>query len=146
MRTGNTIDKTFKAGEMLAQATLEKIEMQHTYVDGDNYMFMNMETFEEEAMSKEKFRANMEQFLKEGQTVTVLKYDQEVLDVDLPKTLSFVVSETDPGVKGNTAQGGGSKPAIIETGARIMVPLFINPGDKINVNTEEGKYLSRDNS
>lgn len=146
MRTGNTVDKTFKAGEMVTQAVLEKVEMQHTYVDGEDYVFMNMQSFEEERMTREIMGETVTKFMIEGLDVTVLKYGNEILGVELPKSLSFVVTQTDPGVKGNTAQGGGTKPAIIETGAEIMVPLFINAGEKINVSTEDSKYLGRDNT
>lgn len=118
--------------------------MQHTYKDGDDYVFMNMETFEEERMTAAILGDIVVKFMMEGLDVNVLKYGDEVLGVDIPKTMSFVVTQTDPGIKGNTAQGGGTKPAIIETGAEVMVPLFINVGERISVNTEGCKYLGRD--
>lgn len=146
MRTGSNIEKTFKAGEMVASANLEKVAMQHTYIDGDDYVFMNMESYEEERLSRKTLGENVMKFLTEGSEVEVLMFETEVLGVELPKTLSFTVTRTDPGVKGNTAQsGGGTKPATIETGAEVMVPLFIKEGEKILVNTEDGKYLGRDN-
>lgn len=144
MRTGSTIDKTFRAGEVVSSAQLEKVQMQHTYKDGDDYVFMNMETFEEERMTAAILGDIVVKFMMEGLDVNVLKYGDEVLGVDIPKTMSFVVTQTDPGIKGNTAQGGGTKPAIIETGAEVMVPLFINVGERISVNTEGCKYLGRD--
>lgn len=144
MRTGSTIDKTFRAGEVVSSAQLEKVQMQHTYKDGDDYVFMNMETFEEERMTAAILGDIVVKFMMEGLDVNVLKYGDEVLGVDIPKTMSFVVTQTDPGVKGNTAQGGGTKPAIIETGAEVMVPLFINVGERISVSTEGCKYLGRD--
>lgn len=146
MKTGNTIEKTFKAGEMVPSAVLEKVTMQHTYVDGPDYVFMNMESFEEERMSAAMLGDNVVKFLTEGTDVEVLKHNDDVLGVEIPKTMSFKVTQTDPGIKGNTAQGGGTKPAIIESGAEVMVPLFIETGERINVSTEDGKYLSRDNA
>lgn len=146
MKTGNMVEKTFKAGEMVPNANLDKVKMQHTYVDGSDYIFMNMETFEEERMTAKMLGENAVKFMVDGIDVEVLKHNDDILGVEIPKTMSFKVTQTDPGVKGNTAQGGGTKPATIETGAEVMVPLFIETGERINVNTEEGKYLSRDNS
>lgn len=144
MKTGNTIDKTFRAGEMVDSAQLDKIVMQHTYRDGADYVFMNMETFEEERLSKEALGSRAATYMVEGLEVEVLKHNDDVLGVDIPKTLTVTVVETDPGVKGNTVQGG-TKPAKLESGATVQVPLFINSGERINVNTEENKYVSRSN-
>lgn len=146
MKTGNTIEKTFKAGEMIPSAVLDKVPMQHTYVDGDDYVFMNMESFEEERMNSKTLGDTVVKFLLEGMDVEVLRHNDDVLGVEIPKTISCKIVQTDPGVKGNTAQGGGTKPAITESGAEVMVPLFIETGEQINVNTEEGKYLGRDNA
>lgn len=146
LKTGNIVEKTFKAGESVPSANLEKIQMQHTYVDGADYVFMNMETFDEERMTAETLGENVVKFMTEGLDVSVLKHKNDILGVEIPKTMSFKIIKTDPGVKGNSAQGGGTKSAIIETGAEVMVPLFITEGEKINVSTEDGKYLSRDNS
>lgn len=146
LKTGNTVEKTFKAGEMIPTANLDKVQMQHTYVDGADYVFMNMESFEEERMTAKMLGENIVKFMVVGLDVSVLKHNDDVLGVEIPKAMSFKIIQTDPGVKGNTAQGGGSKPATIETGAEVMVPLFIENGEKINVSTEDGKYLSRDNS
>lgn len=145
MKTGNTVDKTFKAGEMVPSAVLDKVVMQHTYRDADEYVFMNMETFEEERMTAKALGETAVKFMIEGLDVTLLKHNDNVLGVEIPKTMSFTVVQTDPGLKGNTMQGG-SKPAVIETGAEVMVPLFIEVGQKINVSTADSKYVSRDNS
>lgn len=145
MMTGGTIDKTFRAGEMVQNAQLDKVSMQHTYVDGDDYVFMNMETFDEERMTADVLGENAVKFMMEGLDVEVLKHADAVLGVEIPKTMSVIVTQTDPGLKGNTAQGGGTKPAIVETGAEVYVPLFINNGEKIRVSTDDCKYLSRDN-
>lgn len=146
LKTGNILEKTFKAGETVPSANLDKVQMQHTYVDGNEYIFMNMETFEEERMTANMLGENVVKFMMIGLDVEVLKHNDDILGVEIPRTMSFKITQTDPGVKGNTAQGGGSKPATIETGAEIMVPLFIEIGEKINVSTEDGKYVSRDNS
>ncbi|PXF46936.1 Elongation factor P [Gracilariopsis chorda] len=144
MTTGNNIDKTFKAGEMVEKANMEKVAMQHTYVDGDYYVFMNLETFDEERLSPHQLGDNVVKFMMEGLDVQVLKHGDNVIGVEIPKTIPFEVVRTDPGVKGNTVQGA-TKPAVIETGAEIMVPLFIKEGERINVNTEDGKYVGRSN-
>lgn len=145
LKTGNNVDKTFKAGEMVESAQLEKMAMQHTYVDGTDYVFMNTETYDEERMTADILGENVVKFLTTGLEVEVLKHNDDIIGVTLPKTLVFSVTETEPGARGNTAQGNVLKPAIIETGAEVMVPLFINVGEQIRVNTEDGKYLSRSN-
>lgn len=144
MKTGNNIEKTFKAGEIVQSAQLDKVVMQHTYVDGEDYVFMNMESFEEERMQKDVLGDRVVNFLKEGMDVEVLMHNEDVLGVDIPKSLVLTVIRTDPGVKGNTVQGG-TKPATLETGVEIQVPLFIEEGEQIVVNTEDGKYSSRFN-
>lgn len=129
MKSGATLDKTFRAGMSVASATLEKVKMQHTYVDGGDYVFMNMETYDEERMSRAMLGDNMVKFLLEGMEVTVLKHNADVLGIEMESVVTYTVTRTDPGVKGNTAQGGGLKPCVIESGAEIMVPLFINEGE-----------------
>lgn len=145
LKTGNNVDKTFKAGEMVESAQLEKMTMQHTYVDGTDYVFMNTETYDEERMTSDILGENVVKFLITGLEVEVLKHNDDIIGVTLPKTLVFSVIETEPGARGNTAQGNVLKPATIETGAEVMVPLFINVGEQIRVSTEDGKYLSRSN-
>lgn len=144
MKTGNIMEKTFRAGEMVKSAQLEKVVMQHTYRDGSDYVFMNMETFEEERLSAKMMGSKVTLYMLEGLEVEVLKHNETVLGVEIPKTLTMTVTETEPGVKGNTVQGG-TKIATLESGATIQVPLFINVGEKINVNTQENKYVSRSN-
>jgi elongation factor P len=145
LKAGSTVEKTFKAGENVAQAQLEKVQMQHTYVDGDDLVFMNMETYEEERLSRAVLGDRICNYLMEGLEVEVLKHNEDVLGVEIPKSMILTVAQTDPGVKGNTVQGG-TKPATLESGAVIQVPLFINEGEKIVVNTEENKYVSRYNA
>ncbi|GAB0494818.1 hypothetical protein MMPV_006114 [Pyropia vietnamensis] len=141
METGAALEKTFKAGETVQQASLEKITMKHTYVDGDDYVFMNMETYDEERLTA-KVIGERVKYMKEGLDVEVLKHNSRVLDVDLPTTITLRVTETEPGVRGNTANNA-LKPATLETGATVMVPLFIEIDELVSINTVEGKYLSR---
>mmetsp|Transcript_16964 Transcript_16964/g.35205 ORF Transcript_16964/g.35205 Transcript_16964/m.35205 type:complete len:255 (-) Transcript_16964:344-1108(-) len=143
LETGNSVEKTFRAGETLVTAVLDRMTMQHTYKDGDEFVFMNMETFEEERLTEMQLGLSAK-YIKEGLDVEVLKHEGRVLDCEIPKTMVLQVVETDPGVKGNTVQGG-SKPATLETGAIINVPLFIETGEQIKVDTRENKYLGRSN-
>lgn len=133
--------RPLQAGESVKQASLEKITMQHTYVDGDDYVFMNMETYDEERLTA-KVIGDRVKYMKEGLDVEVLKHNDRVLDVDLPTTITLRVADTEPGVRGNTANNA-LKPAKLETGATVMVPLFIEIDELVSVNTVEGKYLSR---
>ena len=143
VQTGNTVDRTFRAGETVPQANIEKRTMQHTYKDGEEYVFMDMETYEETRMNGEKL-GDRTNFLKEEMEVNVLFWDEQVLEIELPTSVVLEITDTDPGVKGDTATGG-TKPAIVETGAQVMVPLFISIGEKIKVDTRDGSYLGREN-
>jgi translation elongation factor P len=137
--TGNTVDRTWRAGESVDLATVDKKDSQFTYTEGEDYVFMDMATYEE---TRVKVDESWAKYLKEGMDVSVLVWDGKVISVDLPNTVELEVAETDPGVKGNTASGG-SKPARLETGAVIQVPLFIAQGEKIKVDTRTDTYLSR---
>lgn len=139
--TGNTVEKTWRAGETVELASVENNDSQFTYTDGSDYVFMNMSTYEEVRIPEDK---SWSKYLKEGMDVQVLMWNGNVISVDLPNTVELEVVETDPGVKGNTAQGG-SKPATLETGAVIQVPLFIQQGEKIKVDTRTDEYMSRAN-
>ncbi|NCO74327.1 MAG: elongation factor P [Cyanobacteria bacterium] len=141
-QSGNVMEKTFRAGETVPQANLEKITMQHTYKEGDQFVFMDMETFEEVRLSEAQV-GDRAKFLKEEMEVNVLFWNTTVLDIELPTSVILEIIETDPGVKGDTATGG-TKPAIVETGAQIMVPLFVTIGEKIKVDTRNGSYLGRE--
>ena len=141
VQTGNTVDKTFRAGETVPQAVLEKRTMQHTYKDGDDLVFMDMESYEEMRLSPDKVGDRVK-YLKEEMEVNVITWENQVLEVELPNTVVLEVTETDPGVKGDTATGG-TKPAIVETGAQVMVPLFISVGEKIKIDTRNDAYLER---
>lgn len=142
VQTGNVVERTFRAGETVPQATLEKSVMQHTYREGDQYVFMDMETYEEVRLTTDQIGDRVK-YLKEEMEVTVLRWNGQVLEVDLPNSVVLEVVETDPGVKGDTATGG-TKPAIVETGAQVMVPLFISVGEKIKVDTRNDSYLGRE--
>lgn len=142
VQSGNVMEKTFRAGESLPQATLEKSTMQHTYKDGDQYVFMDMETYEEGQLSASQIGERVK-YLKEGMAVNVIKWGEQVLEVELPNSVVLEVTQTDPGVKGDTATGS-TKPAIVETGAQIMVPLFITIGERIKVDTRNDSYLGRE--
>ena len=143
VQSGNTVEKTFRAGETVPQANLEKRTMQHTYKDGDEYVFMDMQTYEETRMNGERLGDRIN-FLKEEMEVNVIFWDEKVLEIELPTSVVLEITDTDPGVKGDTATGG-TKPATVETGAQIMVPLFISIGEKIKVDTRDGSYLGREN-
>jgi len=143
VQTGNTVEKTFRAGETVPQANLEKRTMQYTYKDGEDFVFMDMETYEETRISDERL-GDRTDFLKEEMEVNVIFWEEKVLEIELPTSVVLEITDTDPGVKGDTATGG-TKPAIVETGAQVMVPLFISIGEKIKVDTRDGSYLGREN-
>ena len=143
VQSGNVVEKTFRAGESVQQAILEKSNLQHTYVESGDYVFMDMISFEETRLTSEQIGRGAK-YLKEGMEVNVIFYNGKVLEVELPISISLKVTETDPGVKGDTASGG-TKPAILETGAQVMVPLFISVGEMIKVDTRNDSYLGREN-
>jgi len=143
VQTGNVVEKTFRAGESVQQAILEKSNLQHTYVESGDYVFMDMISFEETRLTSEQIGKGSK-YLKEGMEVNVIFHNGKVLEVELPITITLKVAETDPGVKGDTASGG-TKPAILETGAQVMVPLFISVGEMIKVDTRNDSYLGREN-
>jgi elongation factor P len=143
-QTGSVIEKTFRAGESVPQASLEKLTMQYTYKDGDQYVFMDMETFDEVRLNPDQLGDRVK-FLKEEMSVNILFWNETVLDVELPNTIVLEITDTDPGLKGDTATGG-TKPAIVETGAQVMVPLFVTIGERIKIDTRDGSYLGREQS
>ena len=142
VQTGKQLEKTFRAGETVPQATLEKVTMQYTYKDGDEFVFMDMETYEEGRLTSAQIGDRVK-YLKEGMEVNVIRWGEQVLEVELPNSVVLEIVQTDPGVKGDTATGG-TKPATLETGAIIMVPLFIAQGERIKIDTREDKYLGRE--
>ncbi|MGH1393859.1 MAG: elongation factor P [Trichormus sp.] len=142
VQSGKVLERTFRAGETVPQATLEKLTMQHTYKEGDEFVFMDMETYEEGRLSAAQIGDRVK-YLKEGMEVNVIRWGEQVLEVELPNSVVLEVVQTDPGVKGDTATGG-TKPATVETGAVVMVPLFISQGERIKIDTREDKYLGRE--
>jgi elongation factor P len=140
MRQGRVIDNTFRAGEKVALVDFEDKHMQFLYRD-DRYNFMDMETYEQLSLSAEEV-GDARDYLKETTEVDVLYIDGSPVSVELPNFVELVIAETDPGVRGDTAQGG-SKPARLETGAVVQVPLFLNTGDVVKVDTRSGEYLGR---
>lgn len=142
VQSGSVVERTFRAGETVPQANLEKSVMQHTYREVDQYVFMDMETYEEARMTAAQIGPRVK-YLKEEMEVNVLRWQEQILEVELPNSVVLEVTETDPGVKGDTATGG-TKPAIVETGAQVMVPLFISVGERIKIDTRNDSYLGRE--
>jgi elongation factor P len=139
---GNVIDRTFRAGEKFRPVRTEVRKMQYLYKDGADAHFMDTESYEQ-VQIPETTLAEPLQWMRESEEVEVLYIDDIAADVQLPASAEFEVTETEPGVRGDTASGGGTKPATIETGTRVMVPLFVNIGDRIKVDTRSGDYMSR---
>lgn len=139
--TGAVVERTFNPNEKYPTAFIERKKMEYSYVDGDIYYFMDMETFEMTPVDKTVLD-NTFGFVKENDSCTVLSYKGNVFGVEAPNFVDLLITETEPGVKGDTATNV-TKPAIVETGAEVKVPLFINEGDKITIDTRTGEYLSR---
>ena len=139
--TGAVVEKTFSPTEKFPTAYIERKDMQYLYQDGDLYYFMDNETYENLPISKNILSDNFK-FVKENTDVKILSYKGTVFGVEPPYFIELVVTKTDPGFAGNTATNA-TKPAVLETGAEIKVPLFINPGDKIKIDTRTGEYLER---
>ena len=141
LRTGAVTDKTFRAGERMEQAMIQRRPMQFLYRGGNDLVFMDMETFDQTTLSIGQVGDGVG-YLKPDLEVTVTMYEDELLGVELPHSVDLKVTKTDPGLRGDTATGG-SKPATLESGAVVTVPLFLNEGDVIRVDTRSGKYLER---
>jgi elongation factor P len=141
LRTGAVIDKTFRAGERMEQAMITRRPMQFLYRAGDEYVFMDTETFDQMPLTGDVVGSGA-QYLKPDAEISVISYGDEILGVDVPNTVDLVVTKTDPGLRGDTATGG-TKPATLETGAVVNVPLFINEQDVLRVDTRTGQYVQR---
>jgi elongation factor P len=139
---GNVIDKTFRAGEKFRPVRTETRKMQFLYKDGADAHFMDSETYEQLTMPEAAVKEPL-QWILESQEVDLLYMDGSPADVQVPSAVEMAVSETEPGVKGDTASGGGDKPAVLESGVSIRVPLFVNVGDRVRVDTRSGEYVSR---
>ncbi|HLR40475.1 MAG TPA: elongation factor P [Virgibacillus sp.] len=141
LRNGNIQEKTFRGGEKVNRAHIEHKKMQYLYASGDVHAFMDTNTYEQIEMQSSQIEYELK-FMKENMEVSIIMYEGEVLGVDLPNNVKLEVTETEPGIKGDTASGG-SKPATLETGLTVQVPFFINQGDVLVISTSEGKYVSR---
>ncbi|MBW1870704.1 MAG: elongation factor P [Deltaproteobacteria bacterium] len=139
--TGNVIDRTFKSGDKVDKPDLEEKEMQFLYKDGDDYYFMDNVSYEQQFINVSQLQGTQD-FLQENGQVTVLFHNQKPIAVELANFVELTIAKTDPGVKGDTA-AGGTKPAVLETGATILVPLFIKEGEKIRIDTRTGEYAER---
>ena len=138
---GHTIERTFQAGQRFAVARLERRTAQYLYRDGELLYFMDSETFEQNPISTNLLEDSLA-YLKEGTTLDIILHGDEPIGVELPTSVDLIVTETSPGFKGDTAQGG-TKPATLETGLTITMPLFVNEGDTVRVDTRTGEYLER---
>ena len=139
--SGGVVEKTFRPTEKLELAHIDRKEYQYLYSDGDLYNFMDTETFEQIALAKEDVGDALK-FVKENEMVKLCSHRGKVFAIEPPLFVELQITESEPGVKGDTATGA-TKPAILETGAKIMVPLFVNQGDTIKIDTRTGEYLSR---
>ena len=138
---GGVVEKTFRPTEKFPQARIDRVDMQYLYNDGDLYNFMNNETYDQIAIDKETVGDSLK-FVKENENVKVCSYNGSVFAIEPPLFVELEITETEPGFAGNTAQGA-TKPATVETGAVVYVPLFVNQGDVIKIDTRTGEYLSR---
>jgi elongation factor P len=139
---GAVIDRTFRAGEKFRSVRTEVRRMQFLYRDGDDAHFMDSGSFEQLVIPESAISEAL-RWIRESEAVDVLYIDDNPADVQLPSALDLAVQETEPGVRGDTASGGGTKPAVLETGTKIQVPLFVNIGDTVRVDTRTGEYMSR---
>lgn len=140
--TGAVIDRTWNAGERVNEVRLERRAIQYSYIDGDIYHFMDMETYDDIPINSSIIGDDQLKYLKEGMECSGLVHDDNVILVELPFFVELTVTDTDPGLKGDTASGG-TKPATLETGAVVQVPLFVETGQVIKVDRREDKYLTR---
>ncbi|WP_195571180.1 elongation factor P [Paenibacillus sp. 1001270B_150601_E10] len=141
LRNGNVTEKTFRAGETISRAQIDNREVQYLYNSGEEYTFMDNESYDQFSLSKDQLEWELN-FLKDNSIVNIVSYQGEIIGINLPNSVELKVIETEPGVKGNTAQGA-LKSATVETGLTVQVPLFINEGDVLLIDTREGKYISR---
>ena len=144
LKTGAVVEKTFRPTEKMRKAHNDRLDMQYLYTDGDLFHFMNTENFEQIAVNASDV-GNTLKFVKENEMVKILSYEGEVFGIEPPLFVELEITETEPGFAGNTATGA-TKPATVETGAQVLVPLFINQGEIIKIDTRTGEYLGRVNN
>ncbi|MBC7288516.1 MAG: elongation factor P, partial [Armatimonadetes bacterium] len=141
VRTGAIVERTFRSGERVERAIVERREAIYLYNDGTNYYFQDMDTFDEIVLTPDQVE-DMAGWLKEGESITIVRFEGTVIGIEVPPTVERQVIQTEPGIRGDTASGG-SKPAVIEGGITVQVPLFVNEGDIIKVDTRSGEYVER---
>ena len=141
LQTGSTVERTFNAGEKMPKAHVERREVEFLYEDGGEYHVMDTENYEQTTLTKEQL-GNALNFLKENMMIQVLLFQGAIFSVEIPISVELAVTETDPGIKGDTAQGG-TKSATVETGYIVKVPLFIKVGDVLRIDTRTGDYIER---
>ncbi len=141
IKNGGIIEKTFRPTEKFPAAHIERSDMQYLYNDGEMYNFMNVETFDQIAMTEDQIGDSLK-FVKENEMVKMLSHAGQVFAIEPPLFVELEITETEPGFKGDTATGA-SKPAVVETGATVYVPLFVEQGDRIQIDTRTGEYMKR---
>lgn len=141
IKSGGVVEKTFRPTEKYPQAHIERSDMQYLYNDGDLFYFMNVETFDQTGLSADQVGDALK-FVKENDMVKMLSHQGQVFAIEPPLFVELVITSTEPGFKGDTATGA-SKPAIVETGATVYVPLFVNEGETIQIDTRTGEYMKR---
>ncbi len=141
IRTGSVVEKTFRAGESVERATIDKREMQYLYKDGEDYVFMDNETYEQINVSPNSM-GDLADYLVEAEIATLLMFGSEIVGTELSASVELVITETEPGMQGDRVSGA-TKPATLETGLILQVPLFLEIGEKIKVDTRTGAYISR---
>jgi len=141
LRNGKVVEKTFRAGEKVGEPDIEDRKMQYLYADGDSLVFMDTETYDQIPFSQEQV-GDARKYLTENLDVDVLFWNGKPINIDLPPFIEVPIVKCDPGMKGDTAQGG-TKPATVETGAVVTVPLFLKEGERIRIDTRSGEYVER---
>lgn len=139
--TGGVVEKSFRSADKITPAAIDRVGMQYLYRDGDGLVFMNESSYEQETVSPDVL-GDQSRFIAEGSSVTLLSFNDRIIGLEMPNTVFLKITHTEPGVRGDTATAA-MKPATIETGVSVNVPLFINEGDTIKVDTRSGQYLER---
>jgi len=141
VRTGQVLDRTFNAGIKVEQAILDKADMQFLYMDADDYVFMDTDTYEQQNVPARAL-GDAADYLIEGMVAAIAQYKGEIVSVELASAVELTIAQTEPGVQGDRVSGA-KKPATLETGKVVQVPLFLNPGEKVRVDTRTGEYISK---
>lgn len=141
VKTGSIVERTFRAGEKVPRARLDKNEMQYLYNDGDEYVFMDNQSYEQISLNKDQLGDGLK-YLKENMNIHIMMYQGEIIALEMPNFVELQVIDTEPGIKGDTASGA-SKNATLETGVVVQVPLFVNVGDVLRIDTRTGFYMER---